>query len=257
MSLIDSHAHLEMPHFDDDRDEIVERARLAGVERIITVATNREDADKALDITRRYEDVFMALGVHPHDAKSASQKVFEEMIAVAADPKVVAWGEIGLDYHYDHSPRAVQREIFTEQIRIARKLDLPIIIHTREAWDDCLEILGREMNGEYRGVVHCFGGGVEEAQKVVDMGFHVSFTGTVTFKKNMPEHDVIRHVGMERILVETDCPYLTPKPHRGKRNEPALLRFTAEKIAEILDMPFDEAAEIAAANTRRLFGKLR
>ncbi len=257
MSLIDSHAHLEMPRFDDDRDEVVRRAQASGVERIITVATNLADANKAVEIARQYDIVDMALGIHPHDAKTASEKDLEQMMEIAVDSGAVAWGEIGLDYHYDHSPRSVQREVFAQQLRIAQKLDLPVIIHTREAWEDCLKILNEEMDDAWRGVVHCFGGGLAEAEKVVEMGFHISFTGTVTFKKDMPEHEVIRHVGIERILIETDSPYLTPAPNRGKRNEPAYVRFVAQKIAEILEIPFEKVAEITAANTRRLFTKLR
>lgn len=256
MTLIDSHCHLEMPHFNEDRDEVVDRAVAAGVTRMITVGTTLQGARKALNIAEARPEVYVALGIHPHEAKTASPRVFDELSEMAASPRVVAWGEIGLDYHYDHSPRSVQRQVFAEQIRIARRLDLPLIIHTRKAEEDTLAVLEEE-GGRYRGVVHCFSAGAEVAKKLVDMGFFLSFTGNITFKKEMPEHQVIREVGAERIFVETDSPYLSPKPHRGKRNEPARVGLVAEKIAQILAMPLAVLAEKTVANTLAAFPRCK
>jgi TatD DNase family protein len=256
MEFIDSHCHLEMPHFDEDRDAVIQRAKEAGVTRMITVATNLGDAKKAAQIANGATGVFLALGLHPHDARTASEDVWKEMNELARGPKVVAWGEIGLDYHYDHSPRHIQRSVFAEQIYIARELGLPIIIHTREANNDTLGVLENEADGPYSGVVHCFGGDLAMAERVLDMGFKISFTGTITFRKNLQTHEVIRYVGLDNILIETDSPYLTPIPHRGKRNEPAHVALVARHLAEIMGAPLETVAEKMWQNTCGVFKRL-
>ncbi|GAF79448.1 unnamed protein product, partial [marine sediment metagenome] len=248
--------HLEMPPFDDDRDEVIRRAAAGGVAAMITVATTLSDARKAAGIVRRHPAVRLALGIHPHEAASASLKVYDQLVEIAGEAGAVAWGEIGLDFYYDNSPRQVQRRVFAEQIHIARRLGLPLIIHTRKAPAQTLEILRAEMDGPYRGVVHCYGGDIETASALLDLGFVLGFTGVITFKNAMREHAVIRHVGPDHILVETDCPYLAPRPHRGKRNEPAYTRFVAEKVAEVLDLPYETVERKTRENTLATFPAL-
>lgn len=246
-----------MTHFDKDRAEVLDRARAAGVARMITVATNLADAKKAAEIVQNREGLFMALGMHPHDAKSADDDVMREMTALARSPKVVAWGEIGLDYHYDNSPRHIQRNAFAEQLYIARELDLPLIIHTRDANTDTLGVLENEVEGDYLGVVHCFGGDIPMARRVLSMGFKLGFTGTITYKQNMMAHQIIRFAGIDNILVETDCPYLTPNPHRGKRNEPSYTVLVAQSLAEILGLPLETVAEKTVGNTLEVFSRMK
>jgi TatD DNase family protein len=253
--LIDTHCHLESPKFHADRAEVIDRAIAAGVGRMVCIATTQADASAVADICAHYDQVYMALGLHPHEAKDWTPAAADAMTAMAAKPKVVAWGEIGLDYHYDLSPRDAQRRAFAEQLQIARQLGLPVIVHSREADADTLDVLRAEADGPYRGVFHCFAGDIENATRVLDLGFIVSFTGVVTFKPEMPAHDVIRHVGSGSIMVETDAPYMAPRPLRGQRCEPAHVAHTAARVAEILGMAPDAFAEITTANAVRLFGE--
>jgi len=257
MELIDSHCHLEMAHFDADREEVIGRALAAGVTRMICVATNLDDAKKAVPIVGDRDELFLALGMHPHDAKSASREVLDEMVLLSRSPKVVAWGEIGLDYHYDNSPRHIQRNVFAEQLYIARELRLPVIIHTRDANTDTLGVLENELDEPYAGVVHCFGGDIAMATRVLDMGLKISFTGTITYKKNMLAHQVIRHVGLDNILVETDSPYLAPSSLRGGRNEPAHTVEVAQCLADLLNVPLETVAEKTARNTLEVFSRMK
>ncbi|MCZ7583007.1 MAG: TatD family hydrolase [Deltaproteobacteria bacterium] len=256
MPLIDSHCHLDAEYFGDEVDAVIDRAVAAGVVKMITVATGPENAKHAVALADRRPEIFVALGMHPHDARLWDDKAEAAFTELAAHPKVVAWGEIGLDYHYDHSPRDVQREIFAHQIRLARERGLPIVIHTREADDDTLAVLRAEADGPYRGVFHCFGGDARLAQGARELGFHLSVTGTISFKREMPVHGVLRGVGMENILVETDSPYLTPKPYRGKRNEPAYTVHVAEALANIFSVTFDDVAASTWQQTHALFNRL-
>ena len=224
--LVDSHCHIDGDQFDADRDEVVQRAQDAGVIAMLNVGTgdpNTDDFRRAVAVAEKYDNVFASVGVHPHDAKLYDDKAETHLIELAKSEKVVAWGEIGLDYYYDHSPRDVQREVFRRQIRTARELDLPIIIHSRDADDETVEILTEECSYDgFRGIMHCFGGTPEMARALMKIGFLISFAGNVTFKKAENLRDAARVVPLDRLLVETDCPFLTPVLFRGKRNEPEL-----------------------------------
>lgn len=250
--LIDSHAHLEMKEFDRDRAEVIGRARAAGVEAIVTVGTNLRLSRKALSLARQYENVYATVGVHPHDASKADDKVLEELKQLAEDAKVVAYGEIGLDFFRNISPRENQIEIFATQLQIAKALDLPVVIHDRDAHEQTLTMV--RDSGVRRGVFHCFSGDWNMARKCIDLGFYISIPGVVTFEKSKVLQEVARRVPADAILLETDCPYLTPEPHRGKRNEPSFMVHTAQKVADIRGIPIEELATAATANTRRLFG---
>lgn len=250
--LIDSHAHLEMPPFEKDRKDVIERAGLAGVDMMITVGTNLALSRKALSIARRHENIFAAVGVHPHDAADASEKTFEELKALAKDPKVVAYGEIGLDYFRNISSREKQLDVFARQLDLACELKLPVIIHDRDAHEQTLRLV--KASSVRRGVFHCFSGDGTMARQCIDLGFYISIPGVVTFDKSHTLHEVVRQTPMEYLLLETDCPYLTPVPFRGKRNEPAFIVHTAKKVSEIKGMSFDAVAQATADNTRKLFG---
>jgi len=250
--LIDSHCHLEMPHYKDEREQIIERALAAGVRRLLTVGTNLPDSRRVVQIAAQHEPVYCSIGIHPHDAKDASEQSYAELRELAEQPKVVAYGEIGLDFFKNYSPHDVQIREFTRQIRLARDLNLPIIIHDRDAHQETVDILKSE-GGTYRGVFHCFAGDEAMAEQVMDLGFLLSFTGSITFGKKMKAHRVIRQAPLDRIMVETDAPFLTPVPHRGKRNEPAYVRFVAEKIAELKETTVEEVEWFTTDNAYRLF----
>ena len=250
--LIDSHTHLEMKEFDADRDEVVERARRAGLECMITVGTTVDHSKKALALTARYEDVYASVGVHPHDAKDIDQGSYDTLRELAGMDKVVAFGEIGLDFFRDLSPREVQIKRFGEQLEIAGELGLPVIIHDREAHKEIIEMLSA-WRGKLRGVVHCFSGDRDMARKCLDLGFYISVTGTVTFEKAKGLQKVVQYVPLASLLVETDAPYLAPEPHRGKRNEPSYVVKTAEKIAELKELSYREVAEATTENAKTLF----
>ncbi|KAF0155820.1 MAG: TatD DNase family protein [Syntrophaceae bacterium] len=249
--LVDSHAHLEMKEFDSDRKDVIERASLAGVDCIITVGTNPSLSRKALSIARQYENVYATVGVHPHDVAKSNDKSFDELKVLAQDPKVVAYGEIGLDFFRNISPRGKQIEMFARQLELANELNLPVIIHDRDAHEETLSMV--KASGIRWGVFHCFSGEWAMARKCIDLGFYISVPGVVTFDKSKVLHEVVRQAPLDSILLETDCPYLTPAPHRGKRNEPSFIIHTAKKIAEIKGMTWEEVAQTAACNTRKLF----
>ncbi|HLL74432.1 MAG TPA: TatD family hydrolase [Pyrinomonadaceae bacterium] len=256
---VDSHAHIDGEEFDADRDEVVARARAAGVAAILNVGTGDPHSgslERAVRAAEQYENVFAAAGVHPHDARlfdEAAEGRLRKLLA--ASPRVVAWGEIGLDYHYDHSPRDLQREVFRRQLRLAREAGLPVIIHSREADEDTVEILAEEWEGAGRGgVMHCFGGGRRMAERAMELGYYISFAGNVTFKKAEPLREVARVVPPDRLLVETDCPYLAPVPHRGRRNEPAHVADTARFLAELRGATPEELGRATSENFSRLFG---
>ncbi len=256
--LIDSHCHIDGEQFDADRDDVVKRAREAGVAAMLNVGTgdpNSDDFRKAVAVAGCYENVFASVGVHPHDAKlydDAAESHLKEL--VASSKKVIAWGEIGLDHYYDHSPRDVQREVFIRQIRTARELNLPIIIHSRDADDETVEILTRECSYEgFRGIMHCFGGTAEMAEALMPLGFYISFAGNVTFKKADNLRDAAHAVPLDRLLVETDCPFLTPVPFRGKRNEPAFVAHTAAFLADLYDIPIEQLASRTTQNFLDIF----
>jgi len=252
--IIDSHAHLEMKDFDRDRDRVIARAQEAGVSHIITVATTIPDIRKALDISRKNETVYVAVGIHPHEVKDIAEGDYDQLRVLAGEKKVVAFGEIGLDFYRNHSPREVQMTRFRELLRVGKELGLPIILHDRDAHEEILNILQEEGNGRWKGVFHCFSGDVPLAKKVIQMGFFISIPGTVTFPKSATQQEVVRSIPLEKILLETDCPYLAPEPYRGKRNEPAFVRNTAEKVASLKGLSFEDVCRITSFNTRILFG---
>jgi TatD DNase family protein len=259
---IDSHCHIDGPEYDADREEVVARARAAGVNTMLVVGTGdpHTDAfDRAVDLAEKQEGIYAAVGVHPHDAKLFDDAAEGRLLALAQQSKqVIAWGEIGLDYHYDHSPRDVQRDVFRRQLRLARKLNLPVVIHSREADEDTITILREELTDYERGgVLHCFGGSLAMARDAIKMGFFISFAGNLTFKKAEDLRDVARQLPLDRLLIETDCPYLTPVPFRGRRNEPAHVIETARCLAGIHGVEVEEIARITSDNFVKLFGVRR
>src|SRR5687768_12437574 len=256
---IDSHAHIDGEEFDADRDEVVARARAAGVRAILNVGTGDPHGgnfERAVAVAEKYEGVYAAAGVHPHDARLYDESAERRLLEVLKGSElVVALGEIGLDYHYDNSPRDVQREVFARQLRLAQSLSLPVIIHSREADEETLEVLRAEYAGVARGgVMHCFGGGPALAEGALALGFCISFAGNVTFKKADALREVASTVPLERLLVETDCPYLAPVPFRGRRNEPAHVVETARFIAELRGVGHEELGRLTSENFARLFG---
>ncbi len=252
--LIDTHAHLEMREFDDDREDVIRRAREAGVETIITIGTTVESSRDAVLLAEKHDCVYAAVGIHPHEVKDILHPAYEVIRHFAKHPKVVAYGEIGLDYHYEHSPRSDQKRKFRDMLREARELDLPVIIHDREAHEDALQILSEEWSPDLGGVMHCFSGDAALAGKLIDMGFSISIAGPVTFPKADTLREVVRQVPIEHLLIETDSPYLAPQPFRGKRNEPAFVRHTAEMIAQVKGLTLGDVARITSFNAMQLFG---
>ena len=251
--LSDSHAHLTLEHFDPDRDEVIARAREAGIGRLVTVSSFIGDAAACADLAARHDFIHFTAGVHPHEAKHWTPAVAATIRQAAARPKAVAIGEIGLDYHYDFSPREDQRRAFRDQIALAREVRLPIVIHTREAWDDTLSILQDERAAEIGGVFHCFSGGPDEAARCLDLGFYLSFAGPLTFKNAGSLTEAAAFAPLDRILCETDAPYLTPHPFRGKRNEPARVVHVVEKLAALKGLSPEQVGEATTRNLERAF----
>ena len=256
---VDSHCHIDGEQFDGDRDEVVQRARDAGVVGMLNIGTgdpHSDDFRRAVGVAEAYSNVYAAVGVHPHDASAYDDAAEEHLVELAKSEKVIAWGEIGLDYYYDHSPRNVQRDVFRRQIRTARRLGLPVIIHSRDADDETVEILADEFKNIHAdkdvrvplvGIMHCFGGTPVMAEALMGIGFMISFAGNVTFKKAENLRDSARVVPLDRLLIETDCPFLTPVPFRGKRNEPSFVVHTAKFLADLYGV---EPDKFAAATTR-------
>ncbi len=287
---VDSHCHIDGAEYDADREDVISRARDAGVGTMLNVGTGDPHSgafERAVELAEEHKDIYAAVGVHPHDAKLFDDRAEERLVdLVKQSQRVIAWGEIGLDYHYDHSPRDVQREVFRKQLRLAGSLNLPVIIHSREADDDTIAILREEMSGgtggrgpqrgspagvldspvnhaqdarattrlnERGGVLHCFGGSLEMAWSAIELGFFISFAGNLTFKKAEDLRGIARQLPIDRLLVETDCPYLTPVPFRGKRNEPARVVETARCLAELHCRELEEAGRVTRENFAKLF----
>jgi TatD DNase family protein len=250
--LIDSHAHLDMPQFGDDRHEVIRRAENSGVELMISIATGsprRRSVEDTLELAERYDCIRAGIGISPHDARFAEDAYLDRLDAWAAHPKVVLWGEIGLDYYYDLSPR----EVFRRQLRLARRRNLPVSLHCRDAWDDLMAILREEYAGAGRGaILHSFAGNREQALEAVSLGLYLSFSGMLTFRNADALREAARVPPPELLLVETDCPYLAPVPHRGKRNEPAFLRDTAAALATLRGVELEALARATSANLRHL-----
>jgi TatD DNase family protein len=250
--MIDTHCHLDMKEFDADRDAVIRRARDAGFEALITVGSDLEGTIRAMEIAEEYDFVYASIGIHPHDAKDFTEKIYSDLLEWSRKEKVVAIGETGLDYHYDHSPREVQQEVFRQHLRLAREAGLPVIVHSREAKEDTLLIL-RE-SGINNGVFHFFSGDAAMAEEAMEMGFYISLAGPVTFAKSAQLNEIARIVPDDYLLTETDAPYLSPVPFRGKRNEPAYMEHTLRHIAALRNISFDDADRITTLNAKRLFG---
>jgi TatD DNase family protein len=254
VTLVDSHVHLDHEKFRDDLEPLLSRAREQGITRMLTIGTGDgpPKLDCAIELALKYDGIYATVGVHPHEASKADAKTFDSLRALMTEPKVVAFGEIGLDYHYDFSPREVQREVFIEQLRIAQGSGKPVIIHTREAWEDTLAILQKEWSGP--GIMHCFTGDLEQAREALDLDFHLAFGGVITFKTAENIREAAGIVPDDRLLVETDAPYLAPIPHRGKRNEPAFMMETVRKLAEVRRTTPEHIAEVTTRNFEKLMG---
>lgn len=260
MIFVDSHCHIDGEQFDADREQVISRANEAGVKTMLVVgtgdATEFDSFERVVKLAESHDNIYCSIGVHPHDAKTFGQTEEEKLINLAkSSKKVIGWGEIGLDYYYDHSPRDVQREVFIRQIRIAKELNLPIIIHSRDADDETVEILSQECSyPEFRGgIMHCFGGTPEMAKALMPLGFMISFAGNVTFKKAENLRDSAKIVPLDKLLIETDCPYLTPIPFRGKRNEPMYVVETAKFLADFYGIDLEVLAKKTTANFYRFF----
>lgn len=255
VSLIDSHCHLDMDDYLHDLNEVINRAAEHGVRGIVTIGIDLASSRSAVMIARRYSAVRATIGFHPHDADKATPQSLAELAALASDcdKEVVAWGEIGLDYVKKYAPPDTQRKIFRKQLQIAREMNLPVIIHDREAHEDCLRIINEEGPFDRGGVMHCFSGDLELARRVIDRNFHISIPGIVTYKKAEEMQEVAAHVPIERLLVETDGPFLSPVPYRGKRNEPLYTLYTAARIAELRQIDMVDLATQTSANCRLLF----
>jgi TatD DNase family protein len=253
MTLVDSHCHLDDEQFDADRDAVIQRAGAAGIEALLAIGTGGgpPNLEAGIRLADAYPQMYATVGVHPQDASKAAPETFDRLRELLSHPKVLAIGEIGLDYYYDFSPRETQREVFARQLAIARDAALPVIIHTREAWDDTVRLLKEA--GIACGVMHCFAGGPEEAEQALGLGFHISFTGMVTFAKAAAVQAAARVVPSDRLLIETDAPYLAPVPKRGRRNEPAFVVETARKLAGLRGTTFEQIASVTTGNFHRLF----
>ncbi|HEY4360489.1 MAG TPA: TatD family hydrolase [Bryobacteraceae bacterium] len=255
--LIDSHCHLDNPQFDPDREAVIDRALSAGVTRMLAIGTGEgpPDLEAAVRLADRYECFHATVGIHPHDASKSTSAILQQLESLLQHPKVVAVGEIGLDYHYDHSPREVQRDVFLAQLQIAKDAGKPIVIHTREAWEDTLALLEQHWKPTgLPGIMHCFSGTPAEAARCVDLGFYLSFGGIVTFPKALDLQQAAREAPADRILLETDAPYLAPVPNRGKRNEPAFMVETAKKLAHLRGVAVEEIAALTTENFTRFAG---
>lgn len=255
--LIDTHAHLDDARYDDDRESVISRARTAGVESFVTIGCDIATSQAAVGLAERYPFVYASIGVHPHEVKHIGDTWYDDFRRLAGNEKVVAYGEVGLDYHYNHSSPKDQRIRLREQIQLARELKLPLIIHTREAQEDTIAILKEEKASEVGGVFHCFSGDAWLAKEALDLGFYLSFSGILTFHNAAPLREIAKKTPFDRLLIETDCPYLTPVPHRGKRNEPAHVSLVAKQLASLYadrtDIPLARIEEITTANAKRLF----
>jgi TatD DNase family protein len=259
---VDSHAHLDGEGFDADRDEVVARARAAGVDHIVAIGTGDGPGtlDCAVKLAEKYEFLYATIGIHPHEAKLATEADFQQLGELSKRPKVIAWGEIGLDYFYDHSPRGTQQQVFLRQLELARLAELPIVIHCRpsqdseNAWEDCLRLLQEHWGANQRGgILHCFTGTWAHARRALDLGFMISFAGNVTFPKAQQIREAAMQVPLDRMLIETDSPFLAPAPYRGKRNEPAYVVETARHVGQLRGLSGEELGGQTAQNFYRFF----
>jgi len=251
---IDTHAHLFYNNFNGELDQILERAIKANVKYIVCPGTDVKTSKQSVEIADKYQSVYAAVGVHPHDTKDFTGKEIEQLKKLATHKKVVAIGEIGLDYYYDFSPKKQQIKAFKAQLDLAAELDLPVVIHNREANKDTMNILREYKSKNIKGQLHCYAGTIEDAEELIDMGFLISFTGNITFKKLEELREILKTIPVENLMLETDCPFMTPVPFRGKRNEPSYIPYIAEKIAEVHNVSVEEVKELTTFNAINLFG---
>ncbi len=262
MFLTDTHTHLDFPQFKSDRERVIERATTAGVRVIVDIGTDLASSQAAVALAEAYPQIYAAVGVHPHDAKTLTREMLEELTALAGHPRVVAIGEIGLDFYRDLSPRDKQRQAFQQQLALASEAGKPVVIHDRDAHAEVMATLRRWVEGSHKpsaisykpvGVLHCFSGDLAMAQEAIELGFYISIAGPVTFKNARCLRELVRQLPLEKLLVETDCPYLAPHPHRGKRNEPAYVKLVAQEVARIKGLSLEEVARITSGNAQALF----
>lgn len=251
--LIDTHAHLQDKSLKPDLEGVLKRAHEAGVRKIICIGYDYTTSVEAVELARRYEGVYAVVGIHPHDAKTLDEKVLQNLYKLAKEPEVVAVGEIGLDYYRNLSPKEKQKEAFIAQIKLAEEIGKPVVIHDRDAHQDIMDIIKQEKAGKYGGVMHCYSGHLPMAIELMKAGFYISFAGPVTFNNARKTQEVAANIPLDRILIETDCPYLAPEPMRGKQNEPAYVSYIARKIAEIRRKEMDEIAYITSRNAEKIF----
>jgi TatD DNase family protein len=251
--LFDTHVHLNADQYNEDLEEVIARAQEAGVTNMVVVGFDRSTITRAMELVEQYEFLYACVGWHPVDAIDMTDEDLLWIEELASHPKVVAIGEMGLDYHWDKSPKDIQKEVFRKQIRLAKKVQLPIVIHNREATADIVDILKEEGAEEVGGIMHCFSGSAEVAKECVKMNFYISLGGPVTFKNAKKPKEVAAEIPLDKLLIETDCPYLAPHPYRGKRNEPGYVKLVAEEIAEIKGLTFEEVADATTQNAKKVF----
>ena len=250
--MIDTHCHLDFPDYNDDRDDVLKAARDAGIAKMVNIGCDLKSSQASVDLADRYPQIYAAIGFHPHDAKSYDDQMEKQLRAMANNFKVVAIGEVGLDFYRDRSPRDVQREVFVRQMRLARELGLPLVIHIRDAYEEAIDMLIAEKAYEGNVVLHCFSGTVKDAERALDYGMYLSFGGVLTFSNSrLPE--LVRNVPLDQIILETDAPFLTPHPHRGKRNSPAMVALVYQKLAEVLNRDLREIEAIIDGNAQKFF----
>ncbi|AZR74425.1 hydrolase TatD [Anoxybacter fermentans] len=251
--LIDTHAHLDFPKFKNDQAEVIQRAKEAGIEYIFNIGADERSSKASVALARKYPQIYAAVGVHPHDAKDVTGDTLRLLRDLAQEKKVRAIGEIGLDYHYDFSPRDIQQRVFRAQLRLAHELKLPVIIHSREADEDTMRILKEEEVDKLGGIMHCFAGDLKMAEECLKLNLKLAFGGVITFPNAKTAREVVKAIPLEHLLLETDSPYLTPVPYRGKRNEPAYVRYVAEKVAKIKGVELEEVAQVTTRTAKEIF----
>ncbi len=254
MGFVDTHVHLHFPEYDTDRQTVIERSRKAGIETFVNVGTDVASSRVSLDLAQQYEFIWATAGIHPHDVKDSNAEAFQEIEKLLKHPKMVAIGEVGLDFFRHHSPREKQKEVLRQFIRLHRKIKKPLVLHCREAYEDLRILLNEEMTPPFQGVMHCFSSDCETMKKFVDLGFYISFAGPLTYKKNDVLRDACRACPKDRLLFETDAPFLPPQSVRGKRNESGYLLETAQVACELHKMTLEELGNITTANAGKLFG---
>lgn len=251
---IDSHSHLDDRRYDQDRDILIKSLKENKVDIAINIGADLESSINSVELANKYDNIYAVIGVHPHSASEVTLETLDRFRAMSKNEKVVAIGEIGLDFYYDNSPRDLQRKWFKEQLELAKELNLSVVIHSRDASQETFDTIKEAQDGRLRGVMHCFSGSLEMAKEYMKLGFYISIAGPVTFKNARVVREVAEAVPLDKLLIETDCPYLTPEPYRGKRNEPMFVRYVAERIAKIKNISVEEVAEHTSRNTKELFG---